>query len=87
VGVQLKQQRSKYGYSVLESIDELGRLAETAGLEVRGWCASTLQHLPMACLCPVISPTHFKCGWCDTCSIWVWHVYFPALPLPPPLYI
>lgn len=34
VGVQLKQQRSKYGYSVLESIDELGRLAETAGLEV-----------------------------------------------------
>ncbi len=36
VGVQLKQQRSKYGYSVLESIDELGRLAETAGLEVVG---------------------------------------------------
>lgn len=40
VGVQLKNQRSKYGYSVLESLEELGRLAETAGLEVRAAPAS-----------------------------------------------
>lgn len=34
VGVQPKSQKNKYGYSVLESLEELGRLAETAGLEV-----------------------------------------------------
>ncbi|PRW33541.1 GTP-binding hflX isoform A [Chlorella sorokiniana] len=42
VGVQLKQQRSKHGYGVQESIEELGRLADTAGLEVVG---STYQML------------------------------------------
>ncbi|KAL4435425.1 hypothetical protein ABPG77_006187 [Micractinium sp. CCAP 211/92] len=36
VGVQLKQQRSRHGYSVHESLEELGRLADTAGLEVVG---------------------------------------------------
>ncbi|KAI7837304.1 hypothetical protein COHA_008868, partial [Chlorella ohadii] len=36
VGVQLKQQRSKHGYGVQESLEELGRLADTAGLEVVG---------------------------------------------------
>jgi hypothetical protein len=36
VGVQLKQQRSKHGYSVHESLEELSRLADTAGLEVTG---------------------------------------------------
>ena len=36
VGVQLKQQRSRHGYSVRASLEELGRLADTAGLEVMG---------------------------------------------------
>jgi len=31
------QQRKKVGYSILESLEELGRLAETAGLEVVGY--------------------------------------------------
>ena len=34
--LQLKQQRSKHGYGVQESLEELGRLADTAGLEVVG---------------------------------------------------
>ncbi len=35
VGVQVKSRRKKYGYSIQESLEELGRLAETAGLEAR----------------------------------------------------
>ena len=34
VGVQQKGAKSKYGYSVEQSLEELGRLASTAGLEV-----------------------------------------------------
>ena len=34
VGVQLKGQQSKYGYTIQESLEELGSLAKTAGLEV-----------------------------------------------------
>ncbi|GAB4815794.1 hypothetical protein N2152v2_002840 [Parachlorella kessleri] len=45
VGVQLKQQRSKYGYTVLESIEELGRLADTAGLEVVGHTYQLLEEV------------------------------------------
>ncbi|PSC70039.1 GTP-binding hflX [Micractinium conductrix] len=36
VGVALKQQKNKHGYGVHESLEELGRLADTAGLEVVG---------------------------------------------------
>lgn len=43
--LQLKQQRSKHGYGVHESLEELGRLADTAGLEVVG---STYQLLDEA---------------------------------------
>ena len=42
---QLKQQRSRHGYGVHESLEELGRLADTAGLEVVG---STYQLLDEA---------------------------------------
>lgn len=35
VGVMVKsEQRSKYAYNVHESLEELGRLADTAGLKV-----------------------------------------------------
>lgn len=34
VGVSVKSRQKKYGYSIQESLEELGRLAETAGLEV-----------------------------------------------------
>lgn len=43
--LQLKQQRSRHGYGVQESLEELGRLADTAGLEVVG---STYQLLDEA---------------------------------------
>ena len=33
VGVQQKGSKSKYGYSIEQSLEELGRLASTAGLE------------------------------------------------------
>ena len=36
VGVSLKQGKGKHGYGVQESLEELGRLADTAGLEVMG---------------------------------------------------
>jgi len=36
VGVSVKSRQKKYGYSIQESLEELGRLAETAGLEVAG---------------------------------------------------
>lgn len=36
VGVQLKGKSDKHGYGVQESLEELGRLADTAGLEVVG---------------------------------------------------
>lgn len=42
VGVQLKKRAGKHGYGVQESLEELGRLADTAGLEVTG---STFQML------------------------------------------
>ena len=42
VGVQLKQGKGRRGYGVQESLEELGRLADTAGLEVMG---STYQML------------------------------------------
>ena len=35
VGVMRKGQQQKYTYTITESLEELGRLAETAGLEVR----------------------------------------------------
>lgn len=35
VGVARKGQKQKYTYTITESLEELGRLAETAGLEVR----------------------------------------------------
>ena len=42
VGVQLKQGKGRHGYGVQESLEELSRLADTAGLEVMG---STYQML------------------------------------------
>ncbi|KAK9862028.1 hypothetical protein WJX84_001065 [Apatococcus fuscideae] len=44
VGVQLKGKQSRFAYSVHESLEELGRLASTAGLQVVG---STHQQLEM----------------------------------------
>lgn len=35
VGVQQKGSQGKYGYSIEQSLEELGRLADTAGLEAR----------------------------------------------------
>lgn len=35
VGVAVKQRQKRYGYSIDESLEELARLAETAGLEVK----------------------------------------------------
>lgn len=50
VGVQLKKQRSKHGYSVQESLEELGRLADTAGLEVTGSTYQLLDEVGAASL-------------------------------------
>lgn len=35
MGVAVKQRHKRYGYSIDESLEELARLAETAGLEVK----------------------------------------------------
>ena len=40
VGVAQKGKRDRFAYNVHESLEELGRLAETAGLEVRLSCHS-----------------------------------------------
>lgn len=40
VGVAQKGRQKQYAYSITESLAELGRLAETAGLEVWSWCAA-----------------------------------------------
>ena len=47
VGVAQKGKKDRFAYNVHESLEELGRLAETAGLEVRLSCHSS------ACLPPV----------------------------------
>lgn len=46
VGVAAKGKRDRFAYNVHESLEELGRLAETAGLEVRF-------HAPHQLVCPV----------------------------------
>lgn len=35
VGVAVKGRQKRYGYTIQESLEELARLADTAGLEVR----------------------------------------------------
>ena len=37
VGVAQKGHRDRFAYNIHESLEELGRLAETAGLEVQGF--------------------------------------------------
>lgn len=45
VGVAVKQRQKRYGYSIDESLEELARLADTAGLEVGSTLAVWPQYL------------------------------------------
>jgi hypothetical protein len=56
VGVALKGQRQRFGYSIEESLEELGRLADTAGLRVGGWigdCGCAAEQGCMLCNGPM----------------------------------
>ena len=72
--LQLKQQRGRHGYGVHESLEELGRLADTAGLEVTG---STYQ------LLDDVSPHAYACSaCCPACGVCALEVAGSTCQLP-----
>lgn len=62
VGVAVKGRQKRYGYTIQESLEELARLADTAGLEV------SLQARPCALLHVTMHVTYT--GLCTICGLY-----------------